>query len=103
MNFVIVWEHTDRQTGFQIPPFRFAKGDNKGMWYMVRYTISKESVRISAFQRPILTLELEIAVVTIGLPFSDSDLDSSLCPSEVSAAAHTLRGRLKSEKVIIVN
>lgn len=45
-----------------------------------------------------LTLELEIAALTIGLPVPDMDLDSSLCSSKTSAAAHTLRGRMgKSE------
>ena len=52
----------------------------------------RDSVEVSASQRPILTLELEIAGLAVGLPISDSNLDSSLCSSEMSVAAHTLRG-----------
>lgn len=56
----------------------------------------------SVSQSPILTIQLEIAVVTVGLLVSDANLDSSFCSSDVSVAAHTLRGR-RSEKRIRVN
>lgn len=53
--------------------------------------LCENQLRSTFWQRSTLTFEVEIAELTVGLPVSDSNLDSTLSSSEVSVAAHTLR------------